>query len=308
MGNSQLPVAQRNNHLTQRDRPRIGLALGGGGARGLAHLVALEVLEEMGLRPAKISGTSIGAIFGAGAAAGLSARYMRAHVEELLSERYALVRQLFAARPRPVDRLFNLFPMRSALLDAEVLLDLLLPSRLPATIDELAVPMSIVATDFYAQEAVVLSSGPLKQAIAASIALPVIFSPVQIAGRSLLDGGLVDPLPFELVQGGVDLTIAVDVSGAAREPADDAGPRALEALFSASQILQKSIIREKLRSLRPDILVDAASEGIGVLDFHKYREILAAAEPARDALRRQLERVLSAETVDIGAPGTAPSD
>lgn len=296
--------ASLSTELVKRSQPRLGLALGGGGARGLAHLVALEVLEEMGLPPTKIAGTSIGAIFGAGAAAGLPAKYMRAHVEELLSERYALIRQLFSARPRPVDRLFNLFPMRAALLDAETLLDLLLPSRLPATIEELQVPMSIVATDFYGQEAVVLTSGPLNKAVAASIALPVIFSPVQIDGRSLLDGGLVDPLPFELIKDGVDLTIAVDVSGAARRPADDAGPRAFEALFSASQILQRSIIREKLRSHRPDILVDVASEGIGVLDFHRYRDILAAAEPARDALKRQLERVLSAETVDVALAPT----
>ncbi len=284
-------------------QPRIGLALGGGGARGLAHLVALEALEEMGLKPVTIAGTSIGAIFGAGAAAGLPARYMRAHVEELLSERYGLIRQLFSARPRPVDRLFNLFPMRSALLDAEVMLELLLPSRLPATMEELQVPLAIVATDFYAQEAVVMRTGPLKRAIAASIALPVIFSPVIVEGRALLDGGLVDPLPFELVRDGADITIAVDVSGAARQPNDDAGPRAFEALFSASQILQRSIVRAQLRSHRPDILVDTASEGVGVLEFHRFREILEAAEPAKDALKRQLERVLSAETLDTRSGG-----
>jgi NTE family protein len=284
-------------------KPRLGLALGGGGARGLAHLVAIEVLEEMGLPPCKIAGTSIGAIFGAGAAAGFSARYMRAHVEEILSERYALIRQLFWSRPRPVDHLFNLFPMRAALLDAEVLLDLLLPSRLPANVEDLPVPMSIVATDFYGQEAVVLTEGPLRKAIAASIALPVIFSPVQIDGKALLDGGLVDPLPFELVKDGVDVTVAVDVSGAPRRPGDDTVPGAMEALFSASQILQKSIIREKLRSHRPDILMDAASAGIGVLDFHRFREILEAAEPCRDALKRQLERVLAAETVEPSEAG-----
>jgi NTE family protein len=290
----------------RRSKPRLGLALGGGGARGLAHLVALEALEEMGLPPTRIAGTSIGAIFGAGAAAGLSARYIRAHVEEVLSERYALIRQLLSARPRPIDRLFNLIPMRAALLDAEVLLELLLPSRLPATIEELQVPMSIVATDFYGQEAVVLREGPLNKAIAASIALPAIFSPVQIGGKSLIDGGLVDPLPFELVKEGVDLTIAVDVSGAARGPTDGTGPRALEALFAASQILQKSIIREKLRSHRPDILFDAASGGVGVLEFHRYREILKAAEPAGDALKRQLERVLASETVEVAnAPARA---
>ncbi len=278
--------------------PRIGLALGGGGARGLAHVVVLEALEDLGLKPTVIAGTSIGAVFGAGAAAGLSAGQMRAYVEEIMSERYALIRQLFSVRPRPVERLFNLFPMRSALLDAEALLEALLPSRIPASMEALATPLAIVATDFYAQEVVVIREGPLRQAIAASMALPVIFQPVVIGGRALLDGGLVDPLPFEHVRDGVDITIAVDVSGAAREPSDRPGPGALEALFSASQILQRSIVREKLKSSRPDILVDTAAEGVGVLEFHRYREILAKAEPAKELLKRQLERVLTAVTLE----------
>lgn len=272
---------------------RIGLALGGGGARGLAHIVILEALEELGVKPSLIAGTSIGAVIGAGAAAGFSARHMRAHVEEILSERYALVRQLFSARPRPVDRLFNLLPLRAALLDAEALLELLLPSRLPQTLEALEVPLAVVATDFYAQEAVVLRQGPLRQALAASIALPVIFGPVAIGGRALLDGGLVNPLPFELLRDCTDISIAVDVSGAAREPVDAAGPRALEALFSASQILQRSIVREKLRSHQPAIFIDVSSLRTGVLEFHRFRDILAAAEPAKSSLKRQLEHALS---------------
>jgi len=206
------PPARRAGQL------RIGLTLGGGGARGLAHLVVLEGLEEMGLAPAAIAGTSIGAIIGAGAAAGLTARHMRAHVEEVLGERYGLVRQLIAARAPALERLLSVLPVRSALLDAEALLDLLLPSRVPATFEALRVPMAIVATDFYRQEAMVLREGPLRRAIAASMALPVLFQPVAIDGRAALDGGLVDPLPFELVGEGMDVTIAVDVSGAAREP------------------------------------------------------------------------------------------
>lgn len=279
----------------ERPALRIGLALGGGGARGLAHIVVLEALEEMGIKPTVIAGTSIGAVIGAGAAAGLSARYMRAHVEEILSERYALVRQLLSARPRPVDWLFNLLPMRAALLDAEALLDLLLPSRLPETLEALPVPLMVVATDFYAQEAVILRSGSLRRALAASMALPVIFSPVSVDGRAMLDGGLVDPLPFELVCKGFDITIAVDVSGAAPEPSDAAGPRAFEALFSASQILQRSIVREKLRSHQPDILVDATSKRVGVLEFHRFREIIAMAEPMKEAFKRRLEQVLLAK-------------
>ncbi len=277
--------------------PRIGLALGGGGARGIGHVVILEALDEMGLRPTAIAGTSIGAIFGAAAAAGLPAKLIRAHVEEMLGQRYALIRQLFSVRAAPVDRLFNLLPLRAALLDAEALLDLILPSRVPATFEALGVPLDVVATDFYAQEGVVLREGPLRPAIAASMALPVIFQPVMLGGRALMDGGLVDPLPFDRVRAATDITIAIDVSGAAREPGGAQGPRALEALFASSQILQRSIVREKLKSVRPDIYIDVPSNGFGVLEFHRFREILAQAEPAKDMLKRELERVLHARAV-----------
>lgn len=277
--------------------PRIGLALGGGGARGLAHIVAIEALDEMGLAPAAIAGTSIGAIFGAGAAAGLSGLHLRAHAEEMLSQRYALIRQLFSVRARPVDKLFNLLPMRAALLDAEALLDVVLPSRIPATFEALKIPFEAIATDFYSEETVALGTGPLREAIAASIALPVVFQPVTIGGRVLMDGGLVNPLPFDRLRTMCDLVVAIDVSGAGREPGRDGGPRALEALLAVSQILQRSIIREKLKSVRPDILIDMPTAGFGVLEFHRWQEILAAAEPAKATLKRQLARVLAAETV-----------
>jgi NTE family protein len=278
--------------------PRIALALGGGGARGIAHLVAIEALEQLGITPVAVAGTSIGAVFGAGLAAGLSAAHLRAHVEEVLSQRYALVRQLIAARAPPVERLFNVLPMRTALLDAEAVLDLVLPSRVPATFEDLKLPLEVTATDFYAQEAVVMATGPLRQAVAASMALPVVFQPVRMTGRILVDGGLVDPLPFARLGNVADIVVAVDVSGAARaEPSAPAGPGAIESLLAASQILQRSIVRERLRSIRPDILVDMPSQGFGLLEFHRWQEILAAAEPKRDKLKRQLERVLGAETV-----------
>lgn len=269
--------------------PRIGITLGGGGARGLAHIVALEALEELGLVPSAIAGTSIGAVFGAASAARLTTREMRAHVEEILSERLSLVRQLLSVRPKPIDHLLSIFPLRTALLDAEALLEALLPSRLPTAMDALSIPLWIVATDFYAQERVVITSGPLRRAIAASIALPVIFQSVSLDGRSLLDGGLVDPLPFDLIQGAIDISVAVDVSGAARKPTDEHGPRAWEALVSSSQILQRSIVKARLRSDQPDILIETGSEGVGVLDFHRYTEIVDAATPAKERLKRQLD-------------------
>src|SRR5262249_53983789 len=92
--------------------PRIALALGGGGARGLAHILMFEVFDEMGLKPTVIAGTSIGALFGAAYASGLSARLIKAHTEEVLGQRMGLTRYLLSARSEPVQRFLNILPIR----------------------------------------------------------------------------------------------------------------------------------------------------------------------------------------------------
>ena len=290
-------VTRRERSVARSGGKRICLALGGGGARGLAHILMLEAFDELGIRPAVISGTSIGAIYGAAYASGLPAKLIRAHTEEALSQRFDLVRQLLSARADPVQKLFNLLPMRSALLNPEALLDLMLPSKVPQDFADLVIPLAVVATDFYAQEPVVLAQGSLRRAVAASIALPAIFQPVMIGGRPLMDGGLVNPLPFDLLQGAAEFTIAIDVSGAAREAGSNGMPSAFEAIFASSQILQRSIVREKLKSAQPDIYIDAAVDRFQMLEFHRFREIFEASKPAKEALKRQLGRLLESETV-----------
>lgn len=282
-------------------RPTIGLALGGGGARGLAHILMLEVFDELGIRPAVIAGTSIGAIFGAAYAAGLSAARIRAHTEETLSGRLDLLRQLLGARAAPLGRLFNLLPVRSGVLSPTAVLEALLPGQLPQDFAGLKVPLAVVATDFRAQDAVLIERGPLLPAIAASMALPALFQPVTLDGRLLIDGGLVNPLPFDLIMGRADVIVAVDVSGGPRDEGG-VGPLALGALFASTQIFQRSIVREKLKSVQPDIYVDSTVERFNVLEFHRFKEIMASAGPAKQALKRQLERVLSAETVEAALP------
>lgn len=288
--------------LPAGQQPTIALALGGGGARGLAHILMLEALEELNVRPVVIAGTSIGAVFGAAFAAGLSAKLIRAHTEETLGQRFEFVRQLLSARADPIQRLFNVLPLRSALLNPDTLLELLLPSRMPRDFAGLSIPLQVVATDFYAQEPVILKDGPLRPAIAASMALPAIFQPVTIEGRQLMDGSLVNPLPFDIVAGQADITVAIDVSGATREPDANAGPRAMEAVFAATQILQRSIVREKLKSSQPDIYIDVDVYAFHALEFHRFRDVLAAAAPAKEALKRQLARVLGMVTVETQPP------
>jgi NTE family protein len=287
-------------------RPRLGLALGGGGARGLAHILVLEALDELGVVPDHISGTSIGAIYGAGYASGLSGKALRAHTEEALSSRVDLVRQLFAARATPVAKFLSFLPIRTSLFDPEQLMDLLLPAKVAREFSALKIPLQVVATDFYAQEQMVFSSGPLRPAVAASMALPAIFTPVQLGGRTLVDGGLVNPLPFDLVTDKTDITIAIDVSGAAQVNVQGTQhPSALEVLIASSQIFQRSIVREKLRAVRPDIYVDCPVGDFSVLDFHRFKDVLAAAAPVKDQLKRQLSLILNshaAETLPLTAP------
>ena len=279
-------------------RPTIALALGGGGARGLAHILMLEVFDELGLKPKVIAGTSIGAIFGAAYASGLSARLIRAHAEETLSQRFDIARQLLSARAEPVSRILNVLPVRSALLKPEALLEFLLPSRVARDFAGLQIPLKVVATDFYAQDQVVIGEGPLRTAIAASMALPALFTPVTINGRLLMDGGLVNPLPFDILEGEADITVAIDVSGASMGPGKHPLPSAFAALMSSSQILQRSIVREKLKARQPDIYIDVEIDEFYVLDFHRFKQVLAAAAPAKAQLKRQLTRVLASQTAE----------
>jgi NTE family protein len=294
-------VAQSDAKLP-RPAVDIALALGGGGARGLAHVLMLEAFDELGVRPKVIAGTSIGAIYGAAYASGLPAKLIRAHTEETLTQRFDFMRQLLSARAEPILKIFNLLPVRGALLNPASLLDLLLPSGVAKTFAELPIPLHVVATDFYAQEQTIFSSGDVRQAVAASMALPVIFSPVMINGRALVDGGMVNPLPFDLVTGAAQVTVAIDVSGNARGEGKNAQPSALEVMMTASQIFQRSIVREKLKAAQPDIYIDVDVDAFTVLDFHKLNDVLKAAIPAKERLKRQLARVLGAEILNETPP------
>jgi NTE family protein len=189
-------------------------------------------------------------------------------------------------------------PVRASLLSPALLLDQVLPSKVPRDFAGLAIPFKAVATDFYAQEQVVLDTGDLRQAVAASIALPALFSGVEHEGRLLMDGGLVNPLPFDVLAGTADIVVAVDVTGASSGPGRRLQPSPLSALVASSQVLQRSIVREKLKVSRPDIYIDVDVDRFQVLEFHRFKEVLAAAQPAKEQLQRQLQRVLASETVE----------
>ncbi|MDP2621835.1 MAG: patatin-like phospholipase family protein [Hyphomicrobiales bacterium] len=270
----------------------IGLALGAGGARGFAHISVLEALDELGLRPARISGTSIGAIIGAGYASGLAGREIRAHVLEVLGDRGRVLAKLMQLRPRRFKEWFARGVLNAVQLDAERIIDLFVPDSLAQDFGDLSTPLSIIATDFYGWSECEMTEGPLRAAIAASIAFPPLFTPVIHKGRVMVDGGMVNPLPADKLAGS-DIVIAVDVvSGPAQRDGREI-PTPMNAIFGAAQILMQSIISEKLRSDRPDILLRPDVNEFRVLDFLKVRAILKAADPTKEELKRRLELILN---------------
>ena len=270
--------------------PRIGLALGGGAAKGLAHIPMLEVLDDLGLRPAVIAGTSIGAIVGANYAAGMTGREMRAFALKLFSNRTELLRRIATRWPGALGTLWN--PFTPAFFNGETLVEILMPETLPLSFDKLKIPFITVATDFYAQEQVLFETGDLIPAIAASSALPALMTPVEHEGRVLIDGGFVNPTPFDILRERADITVAIDVTGNTRTRQPRKLPNSLDVWIGAAQITLASIVKEKLKQGGPDVLIRPAVNQFAAMDFLKAREILEACEPAKDELKRKLEAAL----------------
>jgi len=268
----------------------VALALGGGSARGLAHIVVLEALDELGLKPVAIAGTSMGAICGALYAAGLSAAEMRAEFENQLASRGAFARRLARKLGTGLASLWSVWS--PSVVDNVTLFEMILPDILHCDFAALRLPFVAVAADFYAIEQVVLDHGPLIPALAASCALPAWARPVVIDGRVLIDGGYVNPIPYDVVMGRDRLTIAVDVTGDPQRRPGVKVPNPLEAMTGAAQLMFHSITREKLKSTAPDILIRPNVGRYGAFDYFKIGEILSAAEPCKDELKRQLAQRL----------------
>jgi NTE family protein len=268
--------------------PQVALALGAGGARGLAHIVALEALDELGIRPVALAGSSIGAIIGAAYAAGMPGRALRAFVLASFRQRPRVVAKLFEARVGKLSQLINRSGLGNpVLVDAERLLDLFWPEVVPDRFEALKIPFMAVATDFHMRSEVVLSRGALTPAVGASMALPGMVRPVVIHEQVLIDGGAVNPLPYQHLVDGRRFVIAVDVCGAAFV-SDRRVPEPLEAMFGASQILMSSVVQRMIERSPPDVLLRPDVGAFAGLDFFKAAEILAASEPMKDVLKRAL--------------------
>ena len=274
--------------------PSIGLALGGGGARGLAHIVVLEAFDELGLKPSLIAGTSIGAIYGAACAMGLSGAEIRERSRDALSRWSDIARHLYTSTRDSLWDSWQLRPFTAALIKPVKLLEALYPDLRGVQFSQLKIPLETVATDFHRHAAYVMHDGPGLPAGAASIALPALFRAVEHDGRVLLDGGMINPVPFDLLQGRADITIACDVLGGPPDEPSNKLPTPLEIAFAGSQIMQNAIVSEKLRANPPCIFLRPKVERYRVLQFHLIDEILVSAAPLKDELKRALDDALNA--------------
>ena len=240
---------------------KFGIALGGGGARGFAHVGVLKVLIEAGLRPQVVAGTSAGGLVGAMYAAGLDWVW----VEKL-------------ARSLPWGRLFDLTVSPGGLISGRRFLALFHTIFHDRHLEDLPVPLALTAVDLASGDLVVMDSGPLVPALRATISVPGVFTPVRQGDMVLVDGGVLDIVPADVARRmGADIVLAVDLT--ARGPVSPGQLRsARDVLFRAYDVMTDSISQKALA--QADIVIRPGFAHVGTFDF-RYADRLITAGEAR---------------------------
>ncbi|RDI95894.1 patatin [Meiothermus sp. QL-1] len=272
------------------EQRRVGLALGGGGARGYAHIGVMRVLEREGLRPAAIAGTSMGSLMGAVFAAGHRAD----EVQELLSR-------------TSFWRFLDLNPFDDMLNFSELVrfLEPLIPRR----IEDFPIPLGITATDLITGTEVYFCRGDVFQAIRASIAYPGAINPIWVDHQLLADGGILNQIPVDLVRFlGAERVIAVDVTPlqVLREQPQKKSwwaqifRRGMEAnpvqnVYRAVEIMQIRLAEVKLAVARPDLVLRPKLEGIGLFSFQQLEQAIKDGEAAAEAALEAIRELIQAE-------------
>ena len=272
-----------------------GLALGGGGVRGLAHALVLEALDEMDCRPSIISGTSIGAIIGAIYASGVPGKTIREIIQKNSISKKDTWRDIFNKR---ADLLkvaktvaFERVPGGTTL-KPDLFLNFLLASIHKRTFEELGIPLIVIATDYWRGDEVILQTGELLPALKASIAIPGVFAPVKIDDRILLDGGLVDLVPYEHIIDRCDISIAVNVA-AMHAPGKTDIPNIMDSVLGSIQLMQEATLLEKMKHRRPDIYVHPEIIDVPMLHFAKAAKVLRQSAPAVKLMKEKIAEILT---------------
>lgn len=252
--------------------PKIGLALGGGAARGFAHIGVIKALEAQGIVPDIIVGTSAGAVVGALYAAGLNGFELQRLALEMKED-------MVADWSLP-DR---------GVLKGEALETFINQKVRGRSLDKLARPFGAVATDLASGEMVLFRLGNTGRAVRASSTVPGVFQPVEIGGREYVDGGLTSPVPALSARAmGADFVIAVDISGVARRGRPSS---TLDVLLQTFAIMGQAISRHELKAA--DVVIRPATAAVSSTDFDDRHLAILEGEKAAAAVMPELKAKLA---------------
>ncbi len=300
-------AAAQDAPVTAPSRPRIGLVLAGGGAKGAAHIGVLRVLDEMRIPVDCVAGTSMGALVGAAFATGMRPEEIEREVLAIdwqrtvggqgRRDRMPIKRKLATMTyTLPIEVGMNSSGIRmpgGLIVTQEIeqfIRTLVAPFRYTSDFDELPIPFRAVATDMVAGEVVILDSGDLSEAMRASMALPGVFSPVTLEGKVLSDGGMMRNLPVDIGRElCADVVIAVWMSS---PPAEASGlTSALSLIGRSIDVMIGANERLQIASLTPrDVAIDVPMGDIGTSDFTRIPEAVELGRRAADGMREQLSR------------------
>ncbi|AZC68327.1 patatin-like phospholipase family protein [Pseudomonas chlororaphis] len=305
-------------HAAEAPRPKIGLVLSGGAARGLAHIGVLKALEEQGVKIDAIAGTSMGAVIGGLYASGykideLEKLALSIDWQQALSD--APPREDIPFRRKQDDRDFLVKQKLSFRDDGSLGLPLgviqgqnlalLLESMLAHAsdtrdFDKLPIPFRAVATDIASGEKVVFRKGHLPRVIRASMSIPAVFAPVEMDGRLLVDGGMTDNIPLDVARDmGVDIAIVVDIGTPLRSRQQLA--TVVDVLNQSITLMTRRNSEEQLATLhKNDVLIQPPLASFGVTDFGRAQEMIDAGYRATRILDARLAPLRQAESMDAG--------
>ena len=255
--------------------PRIGLALGGGAARGFAHIGVIQVLEEQGIKVDLVAGTSAGSLVAALYASGKNGRELAALAETM--DEGSITDWAFPTR---------------GLIRGEALARYVREKTGNKLIEQMSIPLGIVATDLSDGAAILFRTGDTGAAVRASSSVPALFQPVRIGTRDYVDGGLVAPVPVRFArQMGADLVIAVDITS---PPEEKPGGDAMRMLMQTFSIMGRSINNFELRDA--DLVLRPKLDGVGSADFGSRRHSIQVGREATLAMLPQLRARIEAKT------------
>lgn len=257
-----------------RRAPRLGLALGGGAARGFAHVGVIQVLEQNGIRPDLVVGTSAGSLVAALYASGKNGAEL---------ERAALAMEEATLTDWTLP--FN----GRGMLRGEALARYVRQAVDGKLIEQMVLPLGILATDLGSGQGALFRRGDAAEAVRASSAVPGVFTPVGIAGHDYVDGGLVAPVPVSQARAmGAEVVLAVDISS---DPQGNDANGLLKVMLQTTAIMGQSINRHELKGA--DVVLRPALSGVGSADFSARQRSIAAGRAAMLAALPRLKAELA---------------